>query len=102
MAGVRRTAALATAQGFAVNFAYPLVLFALMLPAALLACVWRRAGRRVVLPFDHGRPGRRLGWRVPIDLAESAPPLLLAVVVLILAGPQRLGAPQSKRSLTNI
>ncbi len=84
------------------NFAYPVVLFALIVPAALLAWVWRREGRRVVLPFDHGRPGRRWGWRVLIDVAESAPPLLLAVVVLILAGPQRLGAPQSKRSLTNI
>jgi Ca-activated chloride channel family protein len=84
------------------TFAYPLVLFGLLVPAVLLAWVWRRAGRRVVLPFDHGRPARRWGWRVPIDLAESLPALLLAVVLLILAGPQRLGAPQSKRVLTNI
>jgi Ca-activated chloride channel family protein len=84
------------------TFAYPLLLFALVIPAGLLAWVWRRHDRRLVLPFDHGRPGQGKGWRAVIDTAESLPAVVLAVVVVLLAGPQRLGEPTSKRALTNI
>jgi Ca-activated chloride channel homolog len=84
------------------SFAHPLVLFLLALPAWLTWGVWNRAGRRVALPFDHGRQASGLRWRIPIDLAESLPALILAVVVVMLAGPQRTGEPKSKRKLTNI
>jgi Ca-activated chloride channel homolog len=84
------------------SFAYPLVLFILLVPAGLLAWVWRREGRRVVLPFDHGGRGSGRGWRFFLGLAESLPALVLAVVILLLAGPQRLSEPKTKRSLTNI
>ena len=84
------------------SFTYPLVLISLVVPAALLVGVWRREGRRVVLPFDHGRPGAGRRWRFLINLAESLPALVLAVVVLVLAGPQRFGEPKTKRALTNI
>src|SRR5215212_4246929 len=83
-------------------FAYPLVLFFLVVPALLLAWVWRREGRRVVLPFDHGPAGSGRAWRVLISLAESLPALALAVVIVLLAGPQQFGAPQARRRLTNI
>lgn len=88
------------------RFAQPEVLVALLLPALALAWVWAGRwvlpSRRVVLPLDRARAGG--GWWVWsfIALAESAPPLLLAVAVCVLAGPQRNGAPQQKRSLTNI
>jgi Ca-activated chloride channel family protein len=78
------------------------VLFLLVVPAALLVWTWLRPGRRVVLPFDHGRPGSGVGWRVVINLAESIPPLLLALAVVLLADPQKLGEPKNKRVLTNI
>jgi Ca-activated chloride channel family protein len=84
------------------SFAYPMVLALLVMPLARLLAVWRKDGLRVVLPFDfaHRRPGR---WvRVPLLLAESLPPLLLAIAVIILAGPQELGQPRDKRVLTNI
>ena len=97
------------------SFAYPWVLLALLLPAALLVWVWTPKGRRVVLPFDHGWPappkgrslrrGTRGGgrfWFALVGVAESLPPLLLAVAIVLLAGPQRLGLPENKRSLTNI
>ncbi|AWM37844.1 von Willebrand factor type A domain protein [Gemmata obscuriglobus] len=88
------------------QFAHVPVLVALVVPALMLGWVW--AGRwllptrRVVLPLDGARA--RGGWFVwtLITLAESVPPLLLAVAVLILANPQRNGPPQQKRSLTNI
>lgn len=88
------------------QFGQPAVLIALLLPALLLAWVWANRwlvpARRVVLPFDHGRP--RGGWWLwaVLAVAESVPPLLLAVAVCVLAGPQRNGPPQQKRSVTNI
>ena len=84
------------------SFAHPFVLFLLLLPAWLLTRIWRQHGPRVALPFDHagGKSGR--GWRVMLDLGESLAPILLAIVVVILAGPQKLGEPKSERMLTNI
>jgi Ca-activated chloride channel family protein len=84
------------------TFHHPLVLLLLLIPAALLVWVWLRPGQQIVLPFDHGRPGRGWGWRILLEIAESIPALLLAVVVVLLAGPRRYGEPQAKRKLTNI
>lgn len=84
------------------SFAYPLVLLLLLAPACLLVHVWRRRGREVVMPFDHGRQSSGRALRAVTATAESVPVLLLAVVVIILAGPQRVGTPKSKRVLTNI
>lgn len=84
------------------SFSTPLLLFLLVFPILLLLAVWRREGRRVALPYDHvpGRRGRR--WWILINLAESLPALLLGVVIVILAGPQQLSEPKTKRVLTNI
>ena len=88
------------------HFAYPAVLVLLVVPTALLVWVWANRwalpGRRVVLPVDRAAGGA--GWWAWtfITLAESLPPLVLACAVVILAGPQRNGPPQQKRSLTNI
>jgi Ca-activated chloride channel family protein len=78
------------------------VLFLLVVPLALLAWVWRRPGQQVVLPLDHGRPGRGWGWRITLNVADSAFPLLLMIAIILLAGPQRYGEPEAKRKLTNI
>ncbi len=83
------------------SFAHWYVLFFLVIPAALLVWVWRRQGRHVVLPFDYAPPGGR-GWEFVLKVAESVPALLLAVVLVLLAGPQKLGEPKEKRALTNI
>lgn len=88
------------------RFAQVPVLFALAVPAALLGWVWANRWllptRRVVLPLDRARVrGGWWAWTL-LALAESLPALLLAVVVLVLAGPQRNGPPQQKRALTNI
>src|SRR5262249_15211967 len=83
-------------------FAYPLVLALLVLPLGLLAWVWMRPGRRVVLPFDHGAPRRGLAWHVLVNCAGSLPALLLAAVIVLLANPLQTSAPKEKRALTNI
>jgi len=84
------------------SFLYPWALLLLIIPTALLCWTWVRSDRRLVLPFDHGRPGTGAGWRFLIALMESVLPLLLAVAIILLAGPQRLGDPKDKRVLTNI
>ncbi len=91
-----------TVFGLNLTFAYPAVLILLVVPLVLLRWVWRRPGRRVILPLDHGRQRSGSGWAFLINLAESMPALTLAIAILILAGPQQLGEPKSKRVLTNI
>ncbi|MGL4551428.1 MAG: vWA domain-containing protein [Gemmataceae bacterium] len=84
------------------SFLYPPVLLLLAVPAGLLVWTWRRHGQEVVLPFDHGGRGRGVLWRLLLDSAESLPALLLAVAIVVLAGPQRQGVPAEKRRMTNI
>ncbi len=84
------------------SFTHPWVLIFLIVPILLLVWTWRREGNRVVMPFDYGvqSRGRRLSFLV--NVAQSLSPVILGIVVLILAGPQQLSAPKSRRVLTNI
>ncbi len=84
------------------GFAHPLVLLLLILPASLLFWEWRRRGTRVVLPFDHAGQRRGTALEALVRAAESLRALLLAAVLLLLAGPQRLAEPRTQRVLTNI
>lgn len=84
------------------SFAYPLVLLALIFPILLLVFVWARHGQKVVVPFDHGKQTPGTGLKALLNLSASLPPLLLAVVVLLLAGPQRVAEPKSEKVMTNI
>ena len=85
-----------------VGFSYPVVLALLAIPIALLAWIWRREGREIAVPVDHGsQPEGRAWWRL-IGFFESLPAVLLAIVIFILAGPQQSGQPRSRRALTNI
>ncbi len=84
------------------TFSHWPILLLLFLPLAVLIGVWKRVGRRVVFPFDGGQQSRGHCWRFLIDLMQSLPPLLLAVAILLLAGPQELRVPRDRRVLTNI
>ncbi|MEZ5964527.1 MAG: VWA domain-containing protein [Planctomycetota bacterium] len=83
-------------------FARPWVLLTLVVPLMLVAFAWRRDGRRVALPFDHARRGAGRLVRGLLRAGDALPSLLLAVAILLLAGPQELAAPRAKRALTNI
>jgi Ca-activated chloride channel family protein len=83
-------------------FRHPSALMLLVLPAALLLWTWNRGGRAVVLPFDHAEMSSGAWTRFFLRLFESAPALLMAVICVLLAGPQAWEAPRSKRVLTNI
>jgi Ca-activated chloride channel homolog len=89
-----------------VSFLYPWVLFALVAPTAMLIWVWAQHWSRgradVTMPFDYARRRSGWGWWLVLSLAESMPALFLTVAVLLLAGPQKYGAPENKRRMTNI
>lgn len=85
-----------------VGFTHPAVLALLVIPIGVLAWTWRRAGREVAIPSDHGTQGSGRAWRRTIGFFESMPALLLAIAIFLLAGPQQAGKPRSKRALSNI
>jgi Ca-activated chloride channel family protein len=84
------------------SFHHPTMLWLLALPVVWGFWQWTRRGHVLMLPFDHGRQreGRRLRWLV--NAAQTLPALLLALVVLVLAGPRRPAPPQDERILNNI
>lgn len=84
------------------TFSRPWLLLLLAAPIALLAWHWLRREGRLVVPYDYSRQPSGWGWRTLLAIAESVPALLLAVAIILLAGPLRFGEPQTKRSLTNI
>ena len=85
-----------------VSFSHPWVLVALAVPFLLIYWQNRWAGHRVALPADATQiPQRKWLGRI-LGLSEALPALLLAFVVVILAGPQKLSIPQSRRAMTNI
>ncbi len=87
---------------FLLPFRHGSLLFLLILPAALLWWTWSKRGGGLVLPFDHTHPrkGKRIG--IPVNASQSLPSFSLALVILLLAGPQRWDEPRSKKVLTNI
>lgn len=84
------------------SFAHPMVLLGLVLPVLLGAWEWTRRGRPLVLPFDHSHFRGGEFWRRMVTSINLAPAGLLAVAILLLAGPQRLALPEKERVLTNI
>ena len=94
-----------------ISFANWYYLFGLFLPLALLIWIWLRdhfpdlgygSDRRIALPQDHGVAKSGAVSNVLIKLFISAGPLMLAVAIILWAGPRQLGVPQSERELTNI
>lgn len=84
------------------SFARPLLLLLLILPVLLVWWEWRRRGRPLVLPFDHSQARPRRWLERIVKCHNLVAPLLLAVVIGMLAGPQRTTTPKDERVLTNI
>jgi Ca-activated chloride channel family protein len=84
------------------SFHHPALLWLLGLPVMWAFWQWTRRGHPVVLPFDYGhqREGKQL--RVLVNLAQTLPALLLAIAVLVLAGPRRPAPPEDERILNNM
>ena len=83
-------------------FSHPLILLLLAIPAGLLVLQWRIKSRPIPVPFDHQPHGRRRFLGFLLDTATILPALILATVILILAGPRRFEQPKNEREMTNI
>ncbi len=83
-------------------FAHPYVLLLLLLPLGLLVFQWRYKGHPVPLPADHQPHQRRRFLTFLLGLTSSLPALLLAVGIILLAGPRKFEQPRSAREMTNI
>ena len=84
------------------TFAHPAVLTLLALPVLLLVWEWRRRGTVVALPFDHANAKRGRWLEGTVKVANLLTPMLLAVAIILLAGPQRPLSQGTQRVLTNI
>lgn len=85
------------------SFGHPWVLMLLAIPVAMLYRHVRGRDRRpLALPVDFSivRSYRVMG--ALIGFAEMIPMLVLTTVIVLLAGPERLGLPVSKRIMSNI
>lgn len=84
------------------TFTYPWLLGLLVLPVALFVWYWRREGKEIAVPVDHGVQRSRKYWGTLINCLESLPAVLLAIAIFLLAGPQTVGEPRNRRALSNI
>jgi Ca-activated chloride channel family protein len=89
-------------QTTSLSFADPWVLLGLLLPLAMLGWAWLGRRRPVAVPTDHGRQRPRPVLGSLLRIGDCLPPALLALAVIVLAGPQRPGEVRQERKLTNI
>ena len=83
-------------------FAYPWLLILLLIPIGTGVVMHKRGGRRIPLPFDHQPLPRRRLLGFFLRCAELLPLVLLAIGILILAGPRKYEQPRDEREMTNI
>lgn len=84
------------------SFHHPLVLWLLAIPVIWGFWQWTQRGHLVVLPFDHGKQKEGRAIRFFTNLAGTFPAVLLAIAVMILAGPRKPAPPEDERILNNI
>lgn len=84
------------------SFHHPQFLWLLALPVTWGFWQWVRRGHPVALPFDHGRQREGRLLRFLTNAAGSLPAVLLAITVLLLAGPRKPAPPEDERVLNNI
>ena len=84
------------------SFHHPLVLLLLVAPVCLAFWCWVRRGHPLVLPFDHAATNDRRWLRRCVLVAETLVAGLLAIAVLLLAGPRKPAPPLDERVLNNI
>jgi len=83
------------------SFANPALLGLLVIPILLGFWEWTRRGHPLILPFDYGNNAQGVWLRRIVSIANLGPYVLLAFVILLLAGPRKLAMPESERVVTN-
>lgn len=84
------------------SFHHPWLLLLLVLPILHGFWLWVRRGQPLVTPFDHAGPADGRWLRRLTVCCETLVSLLMAVVVLLLAGPRKPAPPVDERVLNNI
>lgn len=84
------------------TFSAPSLLPLLCIPIVIAFAEWFRRGQQVVLPLDHAQRGSGTALRILLYGINCLPPLLLAIALLLLAGPMRFAPPETERLVTNI
>ncbi len=84
------------------TFIYPWILLLLVFPILLGAWLLQRKAWGIALPFDHQEHPDRMLVSGLLRLWELIPAMLLAVIILMVAGPQVQRIPREERVLTNI
>lgn len=85
-----------------VSFSHPYILIALALPFLLIYSQSHWAGHRISLPADATLIPRRKWLGRLLAFSDALPAIILALVIIILPGPQKLSIPQTRRAMTNI
>ncbi len=83
-------------------FAHPNMLLLLLIPIGFLVFQFRHKARAVPLPSDHQPHRRRRFLTILLDVTASLPALILALAIVLLAGPRKFEQPRSAREMTNI
>jgi len=76
-------------------------LLLLALPVILCFLEWVLKGQPLVMPFDHGEQRRGQLLRVIVGVFNMTPALLLAIGIILIAGPRQVAPPTEERILTN-
>ncbi len=89
------------------DFGYPWVLVLLIIPIGLIILGWLRGAHRVALPFDHqvaidSNSNHNKWWFMLLRISRIIPKILLAIAIMLLAGPREFEQPKQERELTNI
>ena len=84
------------------TFAQPSFLLLLAVPVVLVVFVVQHRGWGIVMPFDHQQSALRRLIPFLIGCVAVLPAVVLAVAIVMLAGPQVLRVPKAERVLTNI
>jgi Ca-activated chloride channel homolog len=84
------------------SFHHPQLLWLLALPVMWGFWQWVRRGHPVLVPLDHATRNDGKWLRFLTNSAGLLPALLLAVAILLLAGPRRPAPPKDERVLNNI
>lgn len=83
-------------------FAHPFLLLLLLVPIGLLVFHFRHRAQAVPLPSDHHPHQRRRFLTVVLDFFSALPAFVLALAIVLLAGPRKYEQPRAAREMTNI
>lgn len=84
------------------SFAHPWILLLLLVPAVALIYEILRRGHAVRIPVDFSRRRSSRAAAILLGTAAVFPAIVLAMAVIVLAGPKVSGPPKEERSVTNI